>query len=366
MPRRGLTPRERSLHPPQLPGRRRRRRRRRAHRQLAHRARPGRHGDRPRRRLRPERRLRPAVDERHHAVDEALPARAPGADPVRGRRRPRLPLRARAPQRHAERRRTTTRSTSGSRAPACAPARPTTTASSPATARRRSGASARCGRPTPTSRPGSASSPARSTTAASTPRTPRWPRSRTSTSSSASATTSTRRTTTRTARRGRTRRARTATATSRRSPSTATSTGSTTPTRTSCAVRETHSLLSTWDDHEVEDNYAGDHEGDQSPVNRVPFLERRANGYQAFFEHMPMLRDGDRVYGNAPARPPRRAVRARPAPLPLRPALRRPRGPALPGGRGARPHDARRRAEGVVHARARGLAARPGSSSPTR
>ncbi len=64
-------------------------------------------------------------------------------------------------------------------------------------------------------------------------------------------------------------------------------------------VRETHSLLSTWDDHEVEDNYAADHEGDQSPVNRVPFLERRANGYQAFFEHMPMLRDGDRVYGNA-------------------------------------------------------------------
>jgi alkaline phosphatase D len=63
-------------------------------------------------------------------------------------------------------------------------------------------------------------------------------------------------------------------------------------------VRETHSLLATWDDHEVEDNYAGDHEGDQSPVNRVPFAQRRANGYQAFFEHMPVVPSGTRVYGS--------------------------------------------------------------------
>jgi alkaline phosphatase D len=65
-------------------------------------------------------------------------------------------------------------------------------------------------------------------------------------------------------------------------------------------VRETHSLLATWDDHEVEDNYAGDNQGDATPVHRVPFLQRRANGYQAFFEHMPLVRDTaapDRVYG---------------------------------------------------------------------
>jgi alkaline phosphatase D len=65
-------------------------------------------------------------------------------------------------------------------------------------------------------------------------------------------------------------------------------------------VRETHSLLATWDDHEVEDNYAGDNQGDATPVHRVPFLQRRASGYQAFFEHMPLVRDTaapDRVYG---------------------------------------------------------------------
>ena len=65
-------------------------------------------------------------------------------------------------------------------------------------------------------------------------------------------------------------------------------------------VRETHSLLATWDDHEVEDNYADDKQGDATPSRRVPFLQRRANAYQAFFEHMPLVRDAaapDRVYG---------------------------------------------------------------------
>jgi alkaline phosphatase D len=63
-------------------------------------------------------------------------------------------------------------------------------------------------------------------------------------------------------------------------------------------VRETFPLLATWDDHEVEDNYAGGREGDQSPVNRVPFAQRQANGYQAFFEHMPVVPQGTRVYDN--------------------------------------------------------------------
>ena len=44
--------------------------------------------------------------------------------------------------------------------------------------------------------------------------------------------------------------------------------------------------LVTWDDHEVENNYA-----DEVSENNVPpenFLERRANAYKAYFEHMPL------------------------------------------------------------------------------
>jgi alkaline phosphatase D len=44
--------------------------------------------------------------------------------------------------------------------------------------------------------------------------------------------------------------------------------------------------LVTWDDHEVENNYA-----DEVSENDVPpefFLERRANAYKAYFEHMPL------------------------------------------------------------------------------
>ena len=44
--------------------------------------------------------------------------------------------------------------------------------------------------------------------------------------------------------------------------------------------------LVTWDDHEVENNYA-----DEISENNIPpedFLERRANAYKAYFEHMPL------------------------------------------------------------------------------
>jgi alkaline phosphatase D len=44
----------------------------------------------------------------------------------------------------------------------------------------------------------------------------------------------------------------------------------------------------TWDDHEVDNNYAaGIPEDSQSPEQ---FLERRANAYQAYYEHMPLRR----------------------------------------------------------------------------
>jgi alkaline phosphatase D len=42
----------------------------------------------------------------------------------------------------------------------------------------------------------------------------------------------------------------------------------------------------TWDDHEVDNNYADDKEEHGAP--RDGFLERRANAYQAYYEHMPL------------------------------------------------------------------------------
>lgn len=44
----------------------------------------------------------------------------------------------------------------------------------------------------------------------------------------------------------------------------------------------------TWDDHEVDNNYANDVTEDNAPRDR--FLERRANAYQAYYEHMPLRR----------------------------------------------------------------------------
>ncbi|MDO9356703.1 MAG: alkaline phosphatase D family protein [Solirubrobacteraceae bacterium] len=60
------------------------------------------------------------------------------------------------------------------------------------------------------------------------------------------------------------------------------------------AVRASAPLVSIWDDHEVEDNYAGELPGGQSRragARPIPFLERRASGYRAFFEAMPVVRD---------------------------------------------------------------------------
>lgn len=42
----------------------------------------------------------------------------------------------------------------------------------------------------------------------------------------------------------------------------------------------------TWDDHEVENNYAGD--TDQDGNDDPSFLERRAAAYQAYYEHLPL------------------------------------------------------------------------------
>jgi alkaline phosphatase D len=64
-------------------------------------------------------------------------------------------------------------------------------------------------------------------------------------------------------------------------------------------VRRQFPLLAIWDDHEVEDNYAGEHPGGAAKSRRVPFAERRANGYQAWREQMPRVATGD-IYGSVP------------------------------------------------------------------
>lgn len=67
------------------------------------------------------------------------------------------------------------------------------------------------------------------------------------------------------------------------------------------AVRAKHAMVAIWDDHEVEDNYAGTFPGTTStPTRRVPFEQRRGNGYKVHYEAMPRLRDlaqRDRTYG---------------------------------------------------------------------
>ncbi len=74
-------------------------------------------------------------------------------------------------------------------------------------------------------------------------------------------------------------------------------------------VRQNHPMMAIWDDHEAENNYAGD-EPSKNPAEenvtkprRVPFLERRANAYTAFFEQMPRIRPKampNRIYGTIP------------------------------------------------------------------
>jgi alkaline phosphatase D len=64
-------------------------------------------------------------------------------------------------------------------------------------------------------------------------------------------------------------------------------------------VRRQFPLLAIWDDHEIEDNYAGGLPGGAAKSRRVPFADRRANGYRAWYEHMPRTGTGD-IYGRVP------------------------------------------------------------------
>jgi len=44
----------------------------------------------------------------------------------------------------------------------------------------------------------------------------------------------------------------------------------------------------TWDDHEFDNNYAGDIPEEKGPMDHQDFLKRRAAAYQAYYEHMPL------------------------------------------------------------------------------
>jgi len=66
-------------------------------------------------------------------------------------------------------------------------------------------------------------------------------------------------------------------------------------------MRQSHALMAIWDDHEVEDNYAAGRPGEATEQRDLAFRRRRRNGYRAFFEHMPRIRNGteaDRIYGS--------------------------------------------------------------------
>src|SRR6185369_15313533 len=57
------------------------------------------------------------------------------------------------------------------------------------------------------------------------------------------------------------------------------------------AAHAAHPFIATWDDHEVDDNYADDVPVDAtgpSQGSREAFLRRRAAAYQAYYEHLPL------------------------------------------------------------------------------
>jgi alkaline phosphatase D len=69
------------------------------------------------------------------------------------------------------------------------------------------------------------------------------------------------------------------------------------------AMHASAAFASVWDDHEIEDDWAGTLPGDKTPIRRTTFLERRRAGMLAFFEWMPRLRLADdpfRIYGTVP------------------------------------------------------------------
>jgi alkaline phosphatase D len=63
--------------------------------------------------------------------------------------------------------------------------------------------------------------------------------------------------------------------------------------KTDPALQAAHAVapwILTWDDHEVSNDYAGDHDEHPDRFPREAFLRRRAAAYQAYYEHQPLRR----------------------------------------------------------------------------
>lgn len=56
------------------------------------------------------------------------------------------------------------------------------------------------------------------------------------------------------------------------------------------AAHAAFAWITTWDDHEVDNNYADDVAQDPEQQSRAAFLARRAAAYQAYYEHLPLRR----------------------------------------------------------------------------
>jgi alkaline phosphatase D len=68
------------------------------------------------------------------------------------------------------------------------------------------------------------------------------------------------------------------------------------------AMHAAHPFAAIWDDHEVENDYAGTTEGDVVQ-RRIPFEERKTNGYRAWRENLPLLAPAGAervIYGRVP------------------------------------------------------------------
>ena len=74
--------------------------------------------------------------------------------------------------------------------------------------------------------------------------------------------------------------------------------------RSDQALRDMHAafpVVATWDDHEVQNNYANDAEDGGLPLRRRFSRARRDAGYQAFFESMPVFSRGrSQIYRSLP------------------------------------------------------------------
>ena len=55
------------------------------------------------------------------------------------------------------------------------------------------------------------------------------------------------------------------------------------------AMHAAHPFVAIWDDHEVEDNYAGSRPGEATQQQRVPFAARQGAAYRSFYEYMPFM-----------------------------------------------------------------------------